>query len=304
MRHPHLPRTLRYWALACLVISAVACEKVIEDPDPSPFTDNDTIITPGDTVVLAPTSIQGLHKNIFSVTCANPGCHDGHFEPDFRTIQSTYSTLVYQPVIKNDTLGTYTYRAIPYNADSSWLRERLVTQDPILGRMPLYAPALSAEKFGQIMAWINEGCKDVHGNPAVFPNLQPIITGRSAYNQDAQRIDNNYPSWGQPFTIQSSENVELRIHVRDDSTLTRDFTVARVEFSTERDDFSNATVLNGLTYREGYFRVFFKGSDFPTNQQIWFRAYVNDGDHATETEYPYFARYWGTKGYYSFIVNP
>jgi hypothetical protein len=299
-----IPRQLRNWALACLAVSAVACEKIIEDPDPNPFDGTDTPITPGDTVNLDPNSIAGLHKNIFSVTCANPGCHDGHFEPDFRTIQSTYSTLVYQPVIKNDTLGTYTYRAIPFNADSSWIRERLVSNDPILGRMPLYAPALSTEKFNQIMTWINQGCKDIKGNPAVYPNLQPVITGRSAFNQNADRIDNNYPSWGQPFTIESSENVELRIHVEDDSTLTRDLATTRIEFSTEMDDFSNATVLNGLTYREGYFRVFFKGSDFPTNQQIWFRAYANDGDHGNDTEYPYLARYWGTKGYYSFIVNP
>src|SRR5881392_1918465 len=45
-----------------------------------------------------PNSIVGLHKNIFSTRCALPGCHDGTFEPDYRTVQSTFSTLVYQPV--------------------------------------------------------------------------------------------------------------------------------------------------------------------------------------------------------------
>ncbi|MBP6657110.1 MAG: hypothetical protein KA284_04590, partial [Bacteroidia bacterium] len=47
-----------------------------------------------------PNSIQGLYKNIFQPKCANPGCHDGTFEPDFRTIESAYSTLVYQSVNK------------------------------------------------------------------------------------------------------------------------------------------------------------------------------------------------------------
>src|SRR3982750_3430964 len=47
-----------------------------------------------------PNSIQGLHKNIFFPRCAKSGCHDGTFEPDYRTVMSTYSTLVYAPVIK------------------------------------------------------------------------------------------------------------------------------------------------------------------------------------------------------------
>ena len=34
-----------------------------------------------------PNSIQGLYKNIFQPKCANPGCHDGTFEPDFRSIE-------------------------------------------------------------------------------------------------------------------------------------------------------------------------------------------------------------------------
>src|SRR5688572_29120689 len=47
-----------------------------------------------------PYSITGLHKNIFNPKCNVPGCHDGTFEPDFRSVQSSYSTLVYQQVNK------------------------------------------------------------------------------------------------------------------------------------------------------------------------------------------------------------
>src|SRR2546426_12312209 len=47
-----------------------------------------------------PNTIVGLHKNIFFPRCAKSGCHDGTFEPDYRTVQSTYATLVYQPTIK------------------------------------------------------------------------------------------------------------------------------------------------------------------------------------------------------------
>ena len=76
-----------------------------------------------------PNSIQGLYKNIFQPRCANPGCHDGTFEPDFRTIESSYATLVYQSVNKVtlDSVQLFTTRAIPFNTDYSWLIERLTT---------------------------------------------------------------------------------------------------------------------------------------------------------------------------------
>src|SRR5262245_28034848 len=40
-------------------------------------------------------SFLGIHKYILSVKCAVSGCHDGSFEPDYRTVQSAYSTLLY-----------------------------------------------------------------------------------------------------------------------------------------------------------------------------------------------------------------
>ena len=43
-------------------------------------------------IELEPTSIAGIHANVFRPTCANSGCHDGTFEPDFRTIESSYNT--------------------------------------------------------------------------------------------------------------------------------------------------------------------------------------------------------------------
>ncbi|MEI7803023.1 MAG: hypothetical protein WCI97_10285, partial [Bacteroidota bacterium] len=33
-------------------------------------------------------SFLGIHKYILSKKCGVPGCHDGNFEPDFRTVQS------------------------------------------------------------------------------------------------------------------------------------------------------------------------------------------------------------------------
>ena len=58
------------------------------------------------------TTIVGLHRDVFLPTCANSGCHDGLFEPDFRTIESSYNSLVIDQILKtllmmNFLLGLY-----------------------------------------------------------------------------------------------------------------------------------------------------------------------------------------------------
>ena len=51
---------------------------------------------------LSSTSFVRLHKEILSPSCNVLGCHDGSFEPDFRTVQSSYNTLVYHTILKNN----------------------------------------------------------------------------------------------------------------------------------------------------------------------------------------------------------
>ena len=82
---------------------------------------------PGDPKVedLDPFTITSLHRDIFQARCALPGCHDGRFEPDFRTVQSAYSTLVYHPIIKNNAENQFKYRVVPFDPDLSVLMERL-----------------------------------------------------------------------------------------------------------------------------------------------------------------------------------
>ena len=96
--------------LAFTAVTINACKDKEEDPVPPENPYNK--VNYGDTTAAAnnvdPNTIVGLHKNIFSVKCANPSCHDGTFEPDFRTIQSSYNSLVWNTVIKNtaDTAST------------------------------------------------------------------------------------------------------------------------------------------------------------------------------------------------------
>ncbi|MEM6347295.1 MAG: hypothetical protein AAF927_25620, partial [Bacteroidota bacterium] len=82
--------------IAVLASVFASCERLDPTPPPNPF---DEIVYPEPPAPLPEpdsSSIVGLHKFIFSQSCAVPGCHDGAFEPDFRTVQSTYSTLVFQ----------------------------------------------------------------------------------------------------------------------------------------------------------------------------------------------------------------
>jgi len=120
---------------------------------------------------LDPNTIQGLHQNIFSPTCANSGCHDGSFEPDFRTVESSYNTLVNHTVVKNDSLSPYAARVVPGDPDGSMLIRRLTADLPnSSGIMPLIVDPGSdwipnkVAYIANIRTWITNGAKDMFGN--------------------------------------------------------------------------------------------------------------------------------------------
>ena len=175
---------LRLTYLLILTLAISSCKK---DGD-NPF-DNPNNLQPEDTTGLSnidPTSFVGLHKNIFKPTCANSGCHDGTFEPDFRTIESSYNTLVYHSVIKNNVNNSYDYRVKPGSLNESMIWLRLTEDiDGISGIMPLdafYDPesewnANKDEHLANITDWIMNGALDMFGNPPSINNQQPGIYG-------------------------------------------------------------------------------------------------------------------------------
>ncbi|MCB0705934.1 MAG: hypothetical protein KDC34_11515 [Saprospiraceae bacterium] len=123
------------------------------------------------TVLLDPTSLEGLHQQIFARTCANSGCHDGTFEPDFRTIESTYNTLVNHPVIKNDPQGSFTYRVVPGDVSSSQIIARLTYDiDGNSGVMPLALepdsdwPEMKETYIDHVKTWIMAGALNASDN--------------------------------------------------------------------------------------------------------------------------------------------
>ncbi len=250
-------------------------------------------------------SIVGLHQYIFSVSCAVPGCHDGSFEPDFRTVQSTHSTLIYHPVIKNTQDERFRFRVIPYDVQNSWLHHRVTTNDPVLGRMPLYDNPLSTGAVAKIEAWIQAGAPDMLGNASRFPDRQPQVTGIAAFldfNGFEYRVDTirNNPPFG-PFGTLSGRNMTIWIGVQDDSTDIADLQNSALRLSPSFDDFSGA-VTRAATYSAApkivpdyygpgnagvfHWKVELNTGDFPTQAITFFRYYTQDAGHATPLEFP------------------
>ena len=129
-----------------------------------------------------PTSIAGIYQNILKPTCANVGCHDGTFEPDYRTLNSAYNTLVYQVPIKND--GNYSFRVEPYNTQASVILARLKNQ--LTPAMPIQIepdsdwPAKKDEYISNIETWINNGAPDIMGNIRQINYPAPELLGAGA----------------------------------------------------------------------------------------------------------------------------
>jgi hypothetical protein len=207
-----------------------------EPPSPSPEPDSASIV--------------GLHKYIFSQSCAVPGCHDGNFEPDFRTVQSSYSSLVYQPLIKNTLNQDFRYRVLPFQADSSWLHYRVTTDDQDLGRMPLYDNQLTSGQIKAIRTWINQGAPDMFGNISVLPDRQPTFSGLSAFlnfGQIEYRVDTirgNQPY--NPFGVLPNRDVTIWFALQDDSTEIANLADTRILFSDQLDNFDQALRVNAV----------------------------------------------------------
>lgn len=180
---------MRHFLIITLLgmVALGACKKNNRPENPFDDPKNNPPVNTGPTDPLSLANFAGLHRQIFKPTCSNSGCHDGTFEPDFRTIESAYNTMVYQPVIKNNPAGNFLYRVLPGNAINSVLHERVVVDiDGISGIMPLSVdpqsdwPAKKTEYIAAIVAWINGGALDMFGNPPVNGPANPRLQGLMA----------------------------------------------------------------------------------------------------------------------------
>ncbi len=296
-------RTPKYCFILLLVMFLLAgsCKK-------EPVNPYDQIETPKQdtTLVVGPDakSIAGLHANIFLPTCANSGCHDGSFEPDFRTLGSTYRTLVYQPVIKNDVQGNFEYRVVPGNVDASLLIARLTYDlDGMSGIMPLVVEQDSdwAEKkeeyIGNIRTWIADGAKDIFGNTTLPGNPLPQLLGVAARGSTwLKRTDNGQGA----IQVASTEtDIVLYFALEDDETSPTTLSHNKIRFSKTKDGFATAQeysleLLNDAITYDGpsglplsyHHKIMINPLDFAAaGEQLYFRIYTKDNSNPI-TEIP------------------
>lgn len=152
-----------YLLLGLLLVLAQACTK---EPRDNPFEEPEEPTTPGTSLGLSYSGLPGLQDQLFAPTCANSGCHDGTFEPDFRTLGSTHATLVGQPLIKTDQAGEYSLRVVAGDTARSGLLLRLTRDiDGSSGVMPLALepnsryPVQRDTLLDYVRRWISEGAK-------------------------------------------------------------------------------------------------------------------------------------------------
>ena len=302
-----------------LALSFMACKSEDDGPPPNPF---DVHIEVPDSPEVVPdsNSLVGLHKYIFTQSCAVPGCHDGAFEPDFRTVQSTYSTLVFHPVIKNTQDGRFNMRVKPFDIDESWLHYRVTTSDQTLGRMPLYDNPLTAGQVAAIEQWIMAGAPDMFGNVSALPNTQPQFLGLAAFlhfGPVEYRVDTIRDDIFAPFGTLDNHSLTIWLRVEDDSTATGDLGINEMLFSDNPFDFSQARIIKASYhpspkivqdfYAEGedadfHWSITVNTNSFPPNALTYMRYRTADGSHTETYEFPTENQGIGWQFYMSFFV--
>lgn len=243
----------RSWIIAITLLIFLGCSREADDLSTNPYHDP-TLFPPPDTNKLPEIpegSFQYLYQNIFQPTCANSGCHDGNFEPDFRTLYSSYNTLVKHPVIKNNASNDFTYRVDPGNIQNSVIMERLTNDiDGISGIMPLSVdpgsdwPEKKDTYIEMIRDWIESGAPDTYGNLPEDANLKPQVIGIMAFNSGS--TSNPLKRIGattSPIGIPNSP-IDVWVAFQDDQTAPADFKFTQLKSSMDLFDFKDAAEYN------------------------------------------------------------
>jgi len=255
-------------------------------------------------------SFAWLHGKIFLPTCANSGCHDGTFEPEFRTIAGAYNSLVHHPVIANDPSNSFTYRVKPGDIPGSFLHARLTTFVPnTSGVMPLGLepdsdyPDKRLFYIQKIEEWITAGAPDIYGTPAppADVNAPPSIFGVALF--PAGNTTNPYlRQTNSPFGIGSflvpSGPVDIWIMALDDNAGVSNFPGINLKVAPGLTVFDNAesipyilsTPINAPLIDNSPGTFFYKATVnfgvYPPGQLLFMRNYLDDGMQAQPTEIP------------------
>lgn len=262
-------------------------------------------------------SFYSVYKRIFAVSCSRPACHDGTFEPDFRTPQSAYFTTVYHPIIKNDTLGSFSYRIEPFNISKSLLYKRVTTCCFVNenDRMPLTLgrDTLSQEKIALIAAWIQSGAKDICGNtPKLVAPQASIDKSYKVYGNDTtllyeehfgsvvNRLENKPYK---PLIISGKlKLVTIEINISGGDKDANMQSPATLRVSDNSDDFSHARSFE-MKKNNGHYFIEFQPGMFEKDKIYFMRVEASTSPRGKINSYPSNTSMYIDKLYWSFIVK-
>lgn len=327
-------------SLGCFILFFFSCKEkvsttVLDVNQTEPFNPFDTINYNTGNEINVPidsSSFLGLHTHIFSKRCNQPACHDGTFEPDFRTVLSSYNTLVYHPIVKNYETDPLLYRVEPGASNSSMLFHRLtIDNPPNFESMPSSGIPLPADQIQLINNWILNGAKDMFGNNPVQTSLQPACYGIVAFEylgNDTLRVDTLRQGQNiDPFVVSGNTELDLWFlfidrNVNEDYILGNELSYNKIKISRDAYDFTNAItldldidLLNPLIINSIFSEP--AGNDFPHYQHLVFnpsnygfnsgdrlfiRTYVQDADHNFPTEIPKEESPFYIQSYFSFDI--
>ena len=216
------------------------CSK--EQITPNPFGPNPNDTNKLDTNHYDPYSIFSIHKDILKPSCANSGCHDGNFEPDFRTVESSYFGLINVKPIKTDFSNSFPARVLPGNSAKSMLLQRMtVDLNGNSGIMPLALEPKSTYNqhkvsyIQRITIWSDNGAADLSGNFPTPKNFPPQIAG-VVFIQGNNVLTR--PGKYEAANAQIGSNTQIYIALTDDVLDQKQLTQCTVNWSLDPDTFS------------------------------------------------------------------
>lgn len=288
--------------IALVVFVLAACQKETPNPydelerrSPNPVVD-----------AIPQNNFAWIHQRILRPNCALSGCHDGSFEPEFRSIGSAYNSLVFHPVVANDPAESFTYRVLPGNVQASFLHERLNVFVPnTSGIMPLGLPENSTwpqnrEAYKAVIdAWIAAGAPDMFGQLPGQGNLQPQVTGILAFaaGTNANPLPRGEGEGVQPIEVPGA-TIDLWFAFDDDSTPATALTHNKVKVAVAGSAFEAVPALDlqtsgtltgpdlGNSNTTFTHRVQLPLAAHAPGTTLFVRVYVQDADHDAPTAIP------------------
>jgi len=280
---PIVRKSVWFFAVCMAMMTAMSCSD--SEPPINPF---DNQVSNQDTVRLELTEVEsstiaGIYYNIFQPTCGNVGCHDGTFEPDFRTLESAYNTLVYETPIKNN--GSFSYRVDPGSPETSVIMARL--NNIISPPMPIQLePDSDWFEYGDdyiedIRQWIENGALDVMGQAPTVSGHPFSLDGAFVLQNDSiyRRFDSR-----EPLRLPRDSFAESYIYFsisHPDRDLSQLGGAAEVQFSESVSPFQDS-ITQALEYLPSPYMYYgFHGGSIP----FQFRVRIRPAELSSEAHY-------------------